>query len=116
MCNMPPNRVQRFNNIVFYIIDDIDRGGNEHRELGDRGADEHRRKCNEIHDLFKNHFQRCQIISVRMLRGQLEMHFTKYFRDELRKYTSNDLVIFYFHGAAGEVRQNYTWYDQYSHS
>lgn len=109
VCNMPLNRVTSFGRVVVLIIDDVTRGGDEHRELPDRGADEHRRKCIYIYELFTNCFRRCEVISVRMQPHDRERQFTQFIEQQLRQLNSGDLAIFYFHGAGGEERKDYTW-------
>ena len=107
--NMPGTNVSDFHSIHVYIIDDVDRGEGV-GGAGSRRAVQHESCCNDIYHLFSSVLDDCSVHSVRMRAGQRADDFTQYIAKELSKYTPRDLVIFYYHGKAGEKQGNYTWF------
>lgn len=107
--NMPATNVSDFDSINVYILDDVIRGQGV-QGAGSARAVQHESCCNDIHHLFSNVIDDCNVHSVRMRVGQRPDDFKQYIAGELAKYTPHDLVIFYYHGKAGKKGDEYTWY------
>jgi hypothetical protein len=107
--NMPEANCSDFNTINVYILDDVLRGPGVHVGAGSLRAVQHESCCNDFYDVVTNVIDDCNVHSVRMQTGQRRSDFTQYVAGELAKYSSRDLVIFYYHGKAGWKGDNYTW-------
>jgi hypothetical protein len=107
--NMPGINISDFDKIAMYELDDVARGPTVLQGIGSQGAIQHERCCNNMHDVFRNIFTGCTVHSLRMQPGQSRDDFTRRIAAELEKYTARDLVIFYYHGKAGEKEDEYTW-------
>jgi hypothetical protein len=107
--NMPTRNISDWDSKHVYLIDDVVRGQGVVQGIGSTGAVQHERCCNLMYELCSNFLTGCTVHSLRMQAGDREEHFTQKIAVELEKYTARDLIIFYYHGKAGDKKDEYTW-------
>lgn len=109
---MPDSEVTTYRSHNVYIIDDKDRSAGAPESRRDAFQQTHEDNCDQIHNLFTVYFGgNCQVRSVRFHTHRGPDQLTRYFQNEFRerKYTSEDLVIIYYHGKAGGNGKEYAW-------
>lgn len=107
--NMPEAHCSDWRKFHVYMVDDVERGPDVQGGAGSPGAVQHERVCNDFYDVFSNVFTDCTVHSLRMQPGEREADFTQRIDTILEQYTSQDLVVFYYHGKAGGTGDDYTW-------
>lgn len=105
--NMPEDKTSDYTTLNVYILDDIDPGANVGAQ-GTAAQLRHAQWCNTMRDTWNDTVADCRVSSIRMQHGQTPRQLLRRIEEVLQDKTEDDLVVFCYHGSAGEDGDRYT--------
>ena len=112
---MSADKVKKYSAGHLYIVDYCDADDAEStrsrigRSLGTKKkTTDHETNCENIKTIFQNHTD-YKVHDVKFPKQTSEESVYKFFENEVKKLTSDELMIVYFHGKAGYGGPEYAW-------